>query len=128
MEVAVNIVTLVFLGALTLYIASATLNSLRRNTVAARSHQLEDEYLRARIGQVMDERRIERERSELSWNGFRKFEIARKVPEGGGICSFYLRPHDKKKLPPFKPGQYLTFQLDIPGQKKIGRASCRERV
>lgn len=118
MEVAVNIVTLVFLGALTLYMANATFSSVRRSAVAARSHQLEDEYLKARIGQVMDERRLERERSELSWNGFRKFEIARKVQEGGGICSFYLRPHDKKPLPPFKPGQYLTFQLNIPGQKK----------
>lgn len=118
MEIAVNIVTLVFLGALTLYIASAALNSVRRSAISARSHQLEDEYLKARIGQVMDERRMERERAELSWNGFRKFEIARKVQEGGGICSFYLRPHDKKPLPPFKPGQYLTFQLDIPGQKK----------
>ena len=118
MEIAVNIVTLVFLGALTLYIASAAFSSVRRSAIAARGQQLEDEYLRARIGQVMDERRIERERSELSWNGFRKFEIARKVQEGGGVCSFYLRPHDQKKLPPFKPGQYLTFQLQIPGQTK----------
>ncbi|MEQ9199221.1 MAG: 2Fe-2S iron-sulfur cluster-binding protein, partial [Rhodospirillales bacterium] len=27
------------------------------------------------------------------------------------ITSFILRPHDKKKLPPFHPGQYLTFSL-----------------
>jgi len=52
------------------------------------------------------------------WNGFRKFEIARKFQEGGGICSFYLVPHDKKALPSFHPGQYLTFQLSIPGQPK----------
>ncbi len=52
------------------------------------------------------------------WNGWRKFEISRKVQEGGDICSFYLTPHDKKALPGFKPGQYLTFQLHIPGQDK----------
>lgn len=40
------------------------------------------------------------------------------MPEGGGICSFYLRPHDGKPLPAFDPGQYLTFRLDIPGQPK----------
>jgi ferredoxin-NADP reductase len=34
------------------------------------------------------------------------------------ICSFYLAPHDGKPLPPFKPGQYLTFQLRIPGIDK----------
>lgn len=38
-----------------------------------------------------------------------------RVPQ---ICSFYLVPHDSKPLPPFKPGQYLTFQLRIPGIDK----------
>lgn len=118
MEIAVQIVALVALAAFSLYALSAGLGSWRRSLVSARTHHLEDDLLKARIGQVMDERRIERERGELSWNGFRKFEIMRKVKEGGGICSFYFAPHDKKPLPPFKPGQYLTFQLDVPGQKK----------
>jgi hypothetical protein len=74
--------------------------------------------LRANVDLIMDRRRYEQKRSELVWNGFRKFEIVRKQPEGGGICSFYLQPHDKKPLPPFHPGQYLTFQLQIPGQRK----------
>jgi ferredoxin-NADP reductase len=30
------------------------------------------------------------------------------------VCSFYLTPHDRKPLPDFLPGQYLTFRLDIP--------------
>jgi ferredoxin-NADP reductase len=29
-----------------------------------------------------------------------------------------MRPHDGKPLPGFKPGQYLTFQLNIPGKDK----------
>lgn len=53
-----------------------------------------------------------------AWNGVRKFEVVRKLDEGGNICSFYLQPHDKKPLPAFRPGQYLTFQLNIPGQRK----------
>ena len=54
----------------------------------------------------------------LPWNGFRKFLVARKVFETDGVCSFYLSPHDGRALPDFFPGQYLTFQLSIPGQDK----------
>ena len=53
-----------------------------------------------------------------AWNGYRKFVVDRRVDEGDGICSFYLVPHDGKKLPGFMPGQYLTFRLEIPGQPK----------
>ncbi|MCS6243952.1 MAG: 2Fe-2S iron-sulfur cluster binding domain-containing protein [Opitutus sp.] len=52
------------------------------------------------------------------WSGVRKFSVIKKVPETSDATSFYLAPHDKKPLPPFKPGQYLTFELDIPNQKK----------
>ncbi len=56
-----------------------------------------------------------RERTELSWMGYRKFEVQRKVfeDENRSICSFYLVPHDKRPLPNFRPGQFLTFDLDI---------------
>jgi len=59
-----------------------------------------------------------KESGENSWEGFRKFEIGKKVKENEGIISFYLVPHDKTKLPDFKSGQYLTFKLNIPGQNK----------
>ena len=52
------------------------------------------------------------------WNGFRKFTVAQKSTECEDVNSFYLAPHDRKPLPPFKPGQYLTFNLDIPGRDK----------
>lgn len=56
-----------------------------------------------------------RKQSELSWMGYRKFEVQRKVfeDENRSICSFYLVPHDKRPLPDFRPGQFLTFDLDI---------------
>ncbi|PYI89885.1 MAG: hypothetical protein DME26_00020 [Verrucomicrobia bacterium] len=60
----------------------------------------------------------EAEQAKLLWNGFRKFRVARKVFECEDVFSFYLAPHDGKSLPPFKPGQYLTFQLNIPGRDK----------
>ncbi len=69
---------------------------------------------------LQNARRAQRKAEEAGapWNGIRKFSVAKKVPDRGDSCSFYLAPHDKKPLPPFKPGQYLTFELEIAGQKK----------
>jgi ferredoxin-NADP reductase len=58
------------------------------------------------------------EQTRLVWNGYRKFTVAKKARECEDVCAIYLKPHDGKALPPFKPGQYLTFQLDIPGRDK----------
>lgn len=52
------------------------------------------------------------------WNGYRKFTVVDKIVEAEDICSFYLKPHDEKALPMAKPGQYLTFRLNIPGQER----------
>lgn len=60
----------------------------------------------------------EAEQGKLLWNGYRKFSVAKKSRECDDVCAFYLKPHDGKALPAFKPGQYLTFQLDIPGRDK----------
>jgi len=55
-----------------------------------------------------------------AWNGIRKFRVERKVPEAGGICSFYLAPNDGKlPLPAFHPGQFLTFRLDLGGKEVV---------
>ena len=118
MDIVINVAAIAFLLVLTAYVVALGIGNLRTATVNARTADAERDLLRQRIEQLMDHRRVERGKAELSWNGFRKFEVMRKTPEGGGICSFYLSPHDKKPLPPFVPGQYLTFQLDIPGQRK----------
>lgn len=51
------------------------------------------------------------------WTGLRAFKVARRVIEdaNGQICSFYLEPEDKQPLPEYKPGQFLTFRLDLSG-------------
>ena len=51
--------------------------------------------------------------------GFRTFRVDRKVMEDAcsSICSFLLVPEDGKPLPPFLPGQFLTFRLDLPAAK-----------
>ena len=52
------------------------------------------------------------------WQDWRNFVVTRKVAESEDITSFYLQPEDKQEIPNFKPGQYLTIKLDIPGQAK----------
>jgi ferredoxin-NADP reductase len=51
-----------------------------------------------------------------AWTGFRTFRVERKVVEdvAQSVCSFYLVPEDRLPLPPFLPGQFLTFRLDLP--------------
>ena len=51
-----------------------------------------------------------------AWTGFRSFRVERKAIEDAAqsICSFYLKPEDGQALPPFLPGQFLTFRLEIP--------------
>ncbi len=53
-----------------------------------------------------------------AWQGKRPFQIAWRGFEtpDKDTCSFYLVPCDRKSVPVFKPGQFLTFELDIPGQ------------
>ena len=48
-----------------------------------------------------------------TWKDWRDFKLAKKQVESKEITSFYLEPVDGKKLPDFKPGQYLTIKLDI---------------
>ena len=50
---------------------------------------------------------------------FRNFIVDRKVMEDAcsSICSFFLVPEDKKPLPAFLPGQFLTFRLDLPAAR-----------
>jgi len=51
-----------------------------------------------------------------AWPAFRTFRVERKVVEDAAqsVCSFYLMPQDGQALPPFRPGQFLTFRLDLP--------------
>ncbi|MEJ1973425.1 MAG: hypothetical protein WDM96_13470 [Lacunisphaera sp.] len=63
---------------------------------------------------LLREQRHQLVETPLSWSGFRKFVVRRKVQECANVYSFFLSPHDTKPLPAFKPGQYLTFRLPNP--------------
>ncbi|TXT27247.1 MAG: oxidoreductase FAD/NAD(P)-binding domain-containing protein [Gallionellaceae bacterium] len=57
-----------------------------------------------------------RETAATAWPGFRVLRVERREVEDAAqsVCSFYLVPEDGRPLPPFLPGQFLTFRLDIP--------------
>lgn len=55
------------------------------------------------------------------WNGWRDFRIEKVIPESSVITSFILRPADGGAVMAHKPGQYLTFWLEIPGHPPVKR-------
>jgi ferredoxin-NADP reductase len=63
----------------------------------------------------------------LAWNGWRDFRIAGRefVDTAGTQCAFNLRPVDGRPLPPFEPGQYLTFSLSVPTGTGTSRTITR---
>lgn len=66
-----------------------------------------------------------------AWAGWREFRVAKRQFEDAAKsqCSFYLQPADGQPLPAFKPGQFLTFSLDVesqaPGKAAAARAITR---
>lgn len=102
---------LLFQGFLTLYL------TLRRIYFEREHQSLSRQRLQWLIKTAALQCR-EVEQTRLHWNGYRKFQVTKKITECQNVCSFYLAPHDGKPLPPYKPGQYVTFQLNIPGLSK----------
>jgi len=105
------------------YLAINILASLRQTTNDTRLRLNQVEHLSLRIRRTRKDQEDEVAKS-TAWSGSRKFEVVQTQIESSDqqICSFYLQPHDKKPIPSFDPGQFLTFELDIPGQSsKIKR-------
>lgn len=48
------------------------------------------------------------------WTDWRDFRITKKLRESSEITSFYLEPVSGEKLPPFKPGQYISVMTKVP--------------
>ena len=109
---------LVLLLAMIAYVLLLIANNSRTQSLQQQTIALETELLKTRIQQIKDQIPSDADNTRLAWNGFRKFRIVQKIQETKNIYSFYLSPHNGKPLPGFFPGQYLTFQLNIPGQSK----------
>jgi len=72
---------------------------------------------------IAREERIYDEQKDATggWNGWRDFRIEEVVEESSVIKSFVLRPVDGQGVMDHKPGQYLTFWLEIAGHPPIKR-------
>jgi len=105
------------LAGLLAWLALEIFRSLLRLAGERRQQRVTLEKLRAQLAETRLRCR-EAEQAQAGWNGIRKFAIAKKVAECEDVHAFYLKPHDGRPLPAFKPGQYLTFQLDLPGRDK----------
>lgn len=63
-----------------------------------------------------------------AWPGWRDFRVVLRNFEDAAKsqCSFHLQPVDAAPLPDFKPGQYLTFALQIAGETNGAMATGGE--
>ena len=109
------------LGLAGLQVAVSLASGLRRYVTLGSQAEEQRQQFRRLADVELQAAITERDRVDLAWGGPRKFVIAERVYENPNkdVCSFYLKPHDRKELPPFHPGQFLTFQLHIPGQAKV---------
>ncbi len=57
-----------------------------------------------------------------AWEGFKPFRVACRMVENaaGDVVSFYLEPEPPMILPPFRPGQFLSFRFELPGEDGKG--------
>ncbi len=103
-------------GLLGLYILTLLIGSMRQQTRMSRHYEEQNALFRARAESLQKVRAEQIEKTQNTWSGFRKFEVARKVNEIQDCHSIYLKPHDGRPLPPFEPGQFLTFKFRVPDQ------------
>lgn len=108
---------LLLLAGLLVWLGLEIVRTLFRLNAERVEHRLVARKITAQL-QEIKLRCHEAGQAQSGWNGIRKFSVAKKVAQCDDVYSFYLKPHDGRPLSPFKPGQYLTFQLDLPGRDK----------
>ncbi len=112
-----SMIGILLLGGLLVWLAIEIFRALLRTEAERAQNRVALEKLRAQLHETKLRCR-EAEHAQLGWNGLRKFTVAKRITECDDVHAFYLKPHDGRPLCAFKPGQYLTFQLDLPGRDK----------
>ena len=93
------------------------LEGLRRVVTIADLAEDWREYFQERIDRLAA-RPPRRSLPAAAWPGFRPFTLREKIRESEDVASFHLVPQDGRALPPYRPGQYLTVRLTIPGVER----------
>ena len=111
----IPVMAMFVLGVFAVYGLILAVTQVTQHVRASRFHDAERDVLKAKVAQLADPVAKIQTDGDFAWSGFRKFVLKGKVLEAQDICSFYLTPHDGQALPSYLPGQYLTFQLHVPG-------------
>lgn len=115
---SVEVVGAVIVAAALFQVALLLFGAWRRESFERVRRVLELEALGERVAALTQVRILRANQTAATWSGARKFRVLRKDFEGGDICSVYLTPHDGMPIPPYDPGQYLTFLLRLPELEK----------
>lgn len=119
MAVVVHSLALVGTVLMIVYLGFLIQGAFRRQARMAQLQRDESAVLRARLDLITAPlAKVANDKTQSAWAGFRKFRVEGKVLEAESCCSFYLAPHDGRPLPPYLPGQYLTFRLQVPDQPR----------
>jgi ferredoxin-NADP reductase len=105
------------------YVAAACVERLRRDRHAAALRAVDREQFARRL--EVETRalqgRHESSAERATWEGWREFvvsRIARHENPCGSVASFWLESRDARPLPGFRPGQFLTLRLHVPGESR----------
>lgn len=112
MSALVPIIASLVLGVIGIYVVFLAVSAAMSMVKANQLFEVERKLLSAKVDQLSDRlKNLDAQPGTQAWSGFRKFMLVGKVLEADDICSFYFAPHDGQALPPYLPGQYLTFQI-----------------
>jgi len=106
--------TVISFGLLTVGPSRAQLDPLERAQISLR--QTLSGAVVGALGGLIWGAAEKRRQGRLPWKGKRPFVVRRKQPESQEITSFELRPVDGGPIPSYLAGQFLTLELQIPGQ------------
>jgi uncharacterized protein len=87
------VVGFTFIGAFTVQMVVLAFSSAQRAINDRGQRRLVRERLQLQVKAAALQCQ-EAEQAKQLWNGYRKFQIARKVKECEGVWAFYLQPHD----------------------------------
>ena len=119
-ETMIEVGGLVLVGAALLRAAIAAVSFAARYMRFGHRKRKQIKQFRAMAADHIRRHDVVRKHFQPAWEGKRQFRIVRRIYENvkGDVCSFYLAPLDGKPLPPYRPGQFLTIHLPIPGMTR----------
>ncbi|MEE9295602.1 MAG: 2Fe-2S iron-sulfur cluster-binding protein [Phycisphaerae bacterium] len=119
MLIVFQVVAFLILSAVSYTVIVLAISVGRRERCRIKAYEKSLEHLERRFADEVQLRQVRKRRDELTWQGYRKLEVRKKeLLDKSGICALELAPRGGQPLPPYKPGQFLTFKLVIGREKQ----------